>query len=182
MEDAYVIDRPNRAKASSQTARAIVTALLLGSAALLLIVVLGGWSVLQGGKGIQLVIAALYVGMAILVMRWNRGVLPVAAALAILVMIFAGISGPEWLERDKAGFSTPQLPAGGDGLDPAVLGVLTYLQIPLQALLLFGAMHAFRQEWHVEVEVPRSQAKWAGARPPERTRGRRTSARRASRV
>ena len=166
MEDVYVIDRPNRAKAASLVTRAVVVALLLASAALLLVVIVGGWSALQGGPALQLVLAAIYVGMAVRVARWSRGVLPVAAACAILLLIFAAIAGPQWFERSKDGFAVPELPAGGTGLDPDVLGVLTLIQVPLQLLVLFFAMQGFRQEWHVEVEVPRSQARWPGARPP----------------
>ncbi|MDW5598719.1 hypothetical protein VSS74_30445 [Conexibacter stalactiti] len=165
MEDGYVIDRPNRAKASSNTTRAIVVLLLLVSAGLQLIVILGGWSALQGSKALQLVYALLYIGMAYLVSRWNRGVLPVVAALAILLLIFAAVSGPEWLERDKPGFSTPESIFGGDGLESSVLGLVTFIVIPVQLLLIAFAAQAFRQEWHVELEVPKSRAKWKGAAP-----------------
>ena len=44
--------------------------------------------------------------MAFFVARWNRGVLPVAAALAIIMLIFAAVAGPGWFDRDKAGFDT----------------------------------------------------------------------------
>ena len=44
--------------------------------------------------------------------RWNRGVLPVAAALAVLLMIFALVAGPGWFDRDKAGFEQPAIDAG----------------------------------------------------------------------
>lgn len=166
MEDGYVIDRPNRAKASSKTTRAILTLLLLVSAVMMLVVILGGWSALQGNKGVQIIYVMLYVGMAYLVVRWNRGVVPVSAALAILLLIFAAVSGPEWFDRDKTGFSTPESIFGSTGLESQLLGLITYLLIPVQVLLIFFAMQAFRQEWHVELEVPKSRAKWPGARPP----------------
>lgn len=166
MEDGYVIDRPNRAKASSKTTRAILTFLLLVSAGIFLVVIAGGWSALQGNKGIQVIYLLLYILMAYLVVRWNRGVLPVAAALAILLLIFAGVSGPEWFARDKAGFSTPDSILGSTGLESQLLGLLTYLLIPVQVLVIFFAAQAFRQDWHVELEVPKSRAKWPGARPP----------------
>lgn len=165
MEDALVIDRPNRAKASSNTTRAIVVLLLLVSAGLQLIVILGGWSALQGSKAVQVVYALLYIGIAFLVARWNRGVLPVAAALAILLLIFAAVSGPEWLERDKTGFSTPESIFGTTGLESSVLALITFIVIPVQVLLIAFAAQAFQQEWHVELEVPKSRAKWPGAAP-----------------
>jgi hypothetical protein len=154
MEAGYVIDRPNREKASSKTTRAIVVGLLLLSAALMLIVMLGGWSALQSGAVLQLVYVILYVGMAYYVAQWNRGPLPVAAALAIILGIFAVIAGPEWFQRDKAGFSTPDSVFGSTGLDSATLGTITLLLVPVQALLIFFSMQGFRQEWHVEVERP----------------------------
>lgn len=149
-----MIERPNREKASSKTTRAIVVGLLLLSAALMLIVMLGGWSALQSGAVLQLVYVILYVGMAYYVAQWNRGPLPVAAALAIILGIFAVIAGPEWFQRDKAGFSTPDSVFGSTGLDSATLGTITLLLVPVQVLLIFFAMQGFRQEWHVEVERP----------------------------
>lgn len=168
MEDGYVIDRPNRAKASSKTTRAIVTLLLLASAGLMALVMFGGWSALQGDKMVQIVYLLLYLGMAYLVVDWNRGVLPVAAALAILLLIFAAVSGPEWFARDKSGYETPDSVLGATGLESQMLGLLTFIVIPVQVLLIFFAMQAFRQDWHVEVEVPKGTAKWPGARPPRR--------------
>jgi hypothetical protein len=154
METGYVIERPNREKASSKTTRAIVVGLLLISAALMLVVMLGGWSALQSGAVLQLAYVIIYVGMAYYVAQWNRGPLPVAAALAIILAIFAVIAGPQWFDRDKSGFSTPDSVFGTTGLDSATLGTITLLLVPLQALLIFFAMQGFRQDWHVEVERP----------------------------
>jgi hypothetical protein len=166
MEAGYVIDRPNREKASSKTTRAIVVALLLVSAALMLIVMLGGWSALQSGPVLQLVYVVLYLGMAYYIAQWNRGPLPVAAALAIILGIFAVIAGPQWFDRDHIGFSTPDSVFGSTGLDSQVLGILTLLLVPLQVLLIFFTMQAFRQDWHVEVERPVGRLdRSAGAAP-----------------
>src|SRR5258708_12154019 len=77
----------------------------------------------------------------------NRGVLQMAAALGIILGIFAAIAGPEWFDRDKTGFTDPSLPAG-------VLGLLTLLIVPVQVLLIAFSMRGFQQEWNVEVEVP----------------------------
>ncbi|MBS1870372.1 MAG: hypothetical protein JSS99_11985 [Actinobacteria bacterium] len=154
MEPGYVIERPNREKASSKTTRAIVVGLLLLSAALMLGVMLGGWSALQSAAALQLAYVIVYVVMAYYVAQWNRGPLPVAAALAIILGIFAVIAGPEWFQRDKTGFSTPDSVFGSTGLDSATLGTITLLLVPLQALLIFFSMQGFRQDWHVEVERP----------------------------
>lgn len=149
-----MIERPNRDKASSKTTRAIIVALLLISAALMLVVMLGGWSALQSGAVLQLAYVVLYLVMAYYIGGWNRGPLPVAAALAIILGIFAVIAGPQWFQRDKTGFSTPDSILGTTGLASDTLGVVTLLLVPLQALLIFFSMQGFRQDWHVEVERP----------------------------
>jgi hypothetical protein len=143
--DEAVIEHPNRRKAASKVTRALVVLLLLVSAALIAIVTIGGWDELQGAKALQIAYIVLDVGMAFLVARWNRGVLTVAAALAIVMLIFAAIAGPAWLERDKEGFADPALDAG-------VLGLVTFLIVPVQALLILACTSGFRQAWNVEVE------------------------------
>jgi hypothetical protein len=140
-----VIERPNRAKASSKATRSVVVLLLLVSTGLMLIVTIGGWDVLEGAKILQVAYIALYLLVAFYVLRWNRGVLPVVAALAIVLLIFAAVAGPAWFDRDKAGFTNPAI--GAD-----VLGLVTLLLVPVQALLIGFAMQGFAQAWNVEVE------------------------------
>jgi presenilin-like A22 family membrane protease len=141
------IHRPNRDKAASKATRATVVLLLLASAGLLIIISVGGWSTLQGAKPVQVGYILLYLGMAYLLMRWNRGVLPVAAALAIILGIFAAVSGPDWFDRDKTGFTDPAIPS-------SVLGLLVLILVPVQLLLIAFAMRGFQQEWNVEIERP----------------------------
>ena len=166
MEPAYAIERPNREKGSSKTMRAVVVALLLISAAVMLLIILGGWSALQGGQALQLVYVVIYVGMAYYIARWNRGPLPVAAALAIILGIFAAVAAPEWFARDKTGFATPETVFGTTGLESDVLGVLTLLLIPLQLLVIITTLQGFRQDWHVEVERPIAGESGGFAIPP----------------
>src|SRR5881227_291997 len=97
-----ILEHPNREKASSKATKAVVILLLLASVALMLIVCIGGWNALEGAKAIHLILA-FYCA------RWNRGVLPLAAAFAIILLIFAAIAGPEWFARDKNGFTNPSL-------------------------------------------------------------------------
>ena len=144
-EDDVTIEHPNRAKASSKASKAVVILLLLASAALVLIVTIGGWDALQGAKVVQIAYVLIYLVIAFYVARWNRGVLPVAAALAIILLIFAAVSGPAWFERDKTGFNDP-------ALDSSLLGLITLLIVPVQALLIVFSMQAFSQGWNVEVE------------------------------
>lgn len=144
--EGYHIEHPNREKAASKATKAIVFLLLAVTVGLILIVTFGGWSKLAGARALQLAYAVIYVLMAFFVLRWNRGVLPIAAALAVILAIFAGIAGPEWFARDKDGFSSP-------ALNESVLGLITLLIIPVQVLLIAASMQGFSQAWNVEVEV-----------------------------
>ena len=143
----YVIERPNRKKAASKAARAVIVLLLLISAGLMIIISLGGWEKLEGAKVLQIGYILLYLLMAFLVARWNRGILPVAAALAIILLIFAAVTGPLWFDRDKEGFDPATI-------DESILGLLTYILVPVQVLLMIFAMRGFQQAWNVEVERP----------------------------
>jgi hypothetical protein len=87
----------------------------------------------------------VYLLFAFYAARWNRGVLPISAALSVLLMIFAGVAGPGWFARDKSGFAQPTINSG-------LLGVLTLLIVPVQILLITFAMRGFSQGWNVEVE------------------------------
>ena len=140
-----IIEHPNRKKASSKLTRAIVVVLLLASAGLMAIITVGGWDAIEGAKALQVAYIVLYVLVAFFVLRWSRGVLPVAAALATVLLIFAAVSAPEWFDRDKAGFTDP-------ALDADILGLLSALLVPVQLLLIAFAMSGFRQAWNVEVE------------------------------
>jgi hypothetical protein len=140
-----IITHPNRDKAVVQGTRAMVILLLLVSAGLVLIVTIGGWSVLEGAIPVQIGYIAVYLTLAFFAGRWNRGVLPVASALAVLLAIFAAVAGPSWFSRDKAGFAQPALNAG-------LLGLLTLLIVPAQMLLVAFAMRGFSQGWNVELE------------------------------
>ena len=143
--DDVVIDYPNRDKSSSKTTKAVVVLLLLVTAALMAIVTIGGWEKLQGAKLLQVAYILLFLICAFYIARWRSGLLPVAAALAIILLIFAAVSGPEWFARDKDGFDEP-------ALDAAILGLITLIIVPVQVLLIAAAMIGFRQNWQVEVE------------------------------
>jgi presenilin-like A22 family membrane protease len=145
----YEVWRPNREKAESKTTKVVVAFVLLVSAALLVIITIGGWERLQGATvgAVTIAFAALYVLFAFMVIRWSRGILPVASALAVLMLIFAAVSAPAWFARDKEGLDSPALPE-------ELLGLLVVLVIPIQLLLVAVAMFGFNQDWHVEEERP----------------------------
>jgi hypothetical protein len=162
-EAGVIITHPNRGKSVVQATRATVIFLLLVSAALVLVISLGGAKVFEGSGPmvIQLLFAVLYLVLAFYAGRWNRGVLPVASALGVLLAIFALVGAPSWFNRDKAGFTQPAINAG-------VLGVLTLLLIPIQILLIAFAMRGFSQGWNVELEQRAPRAKpgdYGGASP-----------------
>ena len=144
-DDGIMIEHPNRAKGSSKATRAIVVVLLVVSAVLLAVITIGGWDAEAGGQAVALAWVLVYLVLAFFVARWNRGVLPVAAALAVLMLIFCAVAAPGWFDRDALGYTDPAISSG-------VLGVLTIIAIPVQALLAIFAMRGFQQAWNVEVE------------------------------
>ncbi|MCW3069044.1 MAG: hypothetical protein JWL67_1669 [Solirubrobacterales bacterium] len=144
-EPGVIITHPNRDKPVVQGTRVAVVLLLLASTGLMLIITIGGWDVLQGAQPIQIGYIVVYLTLAYFAARWNRGVLPVAAALAVLLAIFALVAGPAWFARDKSGFAQATINSG-------LLGLLTLLLVPLQMLLVAFAMRGFKQGWNVELE------------------------------
>jgi presenilin-like A22 family membrane protease len=151
MADTVVV-HPNREKAESKATKAAVTLLLVVSAVLILIIGLGGLKVMAGMYIVTLAYIVVYLLIAYLVMtKWNRGVLPVAAGMAIMFAVVAAIAAPAWFDRDKEAFTEAALPA-------SMLGLLTVILIPVQLLLVAFALRGMQQKWNTEVEVPREEA------------------------
>jgi len=166
----YTIAYPNRDKAASKASKAIVVLLLLVSVVLMLVVTIGGWTKLEGQEPLNFILIFLYLFFAFFIIRWQRGLLPIAAAVAILLLILAaiagtGAAGTSWFDRNKAGFGPTGSLFGGGGLSPDVLGIATLLLVPVQALVVFFSIQAFSQGWNVEVEVPIDQSRRGGAAP-----------------
>jgi presenilin-like A22 family membrane protease len=157
-EQQVAVDHPNRKKASSKLTKLVVVLLLLASAFLLVLITVGAWEALVGAKALQVAYIVLYVVLAFFVARWNRGVLPLIAALAIVLLIFALVSVPGWFERDKDGFTDPSIPSD-------VVGLLTALLVPVQILLIAFAMRGFQQAWNVEIERPVDDRRQGDAAP-----------------
>jgi presenilin-like A22 family membrane protease len=143
-----IVTHPNRDKPVVQSTRATVVLLFLVTVALLLIVTVSGWNVLESARPIQVAYIVVYLTLAFFAARWNRGVLPVGAALAVILAIFALVAAPGWFERDKTGFAAPNY------LNASLLGLLTLAIAPVQVLLVIFAMRGFQQGWNVEVERP----------------------------
>ena len=112
----------------------------------------------------QIAYIVIYLTFAFYAARWNRGVLPVAAVLAVILGIFAMLAGPAWFNRDKAGFAAP------DHLNATLLGILTLLILPVQILLVTFAMRGFSQGWNVELERRDPAAGAEASRTPPASR------------
>ena len=145
-QSGVVVTHPNRDKPVVQATRATVILLLLISAGLIFIVTVAGWNVLQSAVVVQIAYIIVYLTFAFYAARWNRGVLPVAAVLAVILGIFSMLAGPGWFDRDKSGFASPDL------LNASLIGILTLLILPVQILLVTFAMRGFSQGWNVELE------------------------------
>jgi lysylphosphatidylglycerol synthetase-like protein (DUF2156 family) len=145
-----VIYHPNREKGGSKATKAGTILLLVATAVLIAIVTFGGWSDLEGAQVISIFFIIVFALIAFFVARWNRGVLPLAAAFAIVLLVFAAIAAPGWFDRDAAGYHNP-------GLPPSLLGLLTVILIPLEFLLIVFAMRGFSQKWNVEIEMSQDE-------------------------
>jgi lysylphosphatidylglycerol synthetase-like protein (DUF2156 family) len=148
--DDRVIHHPNREKGGSKATKAGTILLLLASAGLVAIVTIGGWENLEGAQVISIFFIIVFLVMAFFVARWNRGVLPLSAAFAIVLLVFAAIAAQGWFDRDSTGYDNP-------GLPPGLLGLLTIVIIPVEFLLIVFAMRGFSQKWNVEIEMSRDE-------------------------
>jgi hypothetical protein len=153
----HVVTYPNREKATSQATRLIVVLILLASVVLILAVTIGGWSKLQGLTPLNFVWCFAYIVIAVFVTRWARGLLPIAAALAVLMLIVSliaglGASGTSWFQRNHVDYAPAHSLFGGGGFSPDVLGTLVLILAPVQLLLIIFTMRGFTQGWNVEVE------------------------------
>lgn len=128
---------------------------------MLVVVALGGWGTLVGAKALHVGFIIVYAIFAVYVSKWNRGVLPVIAAVAVILGVFALIAGPAWFARDKTGYNDPALP-------DVLLGMITLALIPVQMLLVFVSTWGFNQKWNVEEEIKQDGSP---VEPPKALRG-----------
>jgi hypothetical protein len=140
----------------------VIALLLVATAILAGLITVGGWTVLKGGSGMGIVCAIyalLYAFFAFLVFRWNRGILPVAAALSTILAILCAIGAGSWFAREKAGFQEPLLSSNLVGTLVVILGLL-------QIVVVIAAFYGFSQNWHVEEERPIGSGEDYGAGAP----------------
>jgi hypothetical protein len=160
----YELWHPNRETAGVVTTKFVIVLLMVATAAIAAIVTIAGWSVLSGGGSmgvICLIYAALYAFFAYRTARWARGVLPVAAALSMILAIFCAVGADSWFARNKSGFEDALLPA-------PLIGLLVVILLILQIVLIAACFYGFNQEWHVEEERPIGSGEDYGhGAPPE---------------
>jgi hypothetical protein len=146
----YELWRPNREKGGSAAMKWLIVLLLLATAVLAAVITVGGWSVMKGGSGMGIVCAIyalLYLLFAYRVARWSRGVLPLSAALSMILAILCAVGAESWFERDKSGFTEPLIAS-------SMVGVLVIALGLLQIVVIAAALYGFNQNWHVEEERP----------------------------
>jgi hypothetical protein len=161
---------PNRDKTVAKATKAIVVLLLMVSVALMLLITLGGWSKLEGLAALNFLWCLVYLVIAYYVWEWRHGALPIAAGLAILLLMATvvaatDLSGTSWFDVNHSGFAHPKTIFGTIGLPADFLGLLVALLIPVQVLLILFAMRGFAQGWNVEIEVPIDEARRRGSPP-----------------
>jgi lysylphosphatidylglycerol synthetase-like protein (DUF2156 family) len=160
----YELWRPNREKAESVTTKVVTVFLLAATSIIAVIVAIAGFSLMSGGTGmaiVTLIYGLLYGFFAFLVARWNRGILPVAAALSMILAILCAVGANSWFARDKSGFEEGLLPV-------TLIGLLVVILALLQIVLIAAALYGFNQEWHVEEERPIGSGEDYGVgAPPE---------------
>lgn len=160
----YELWHPNREKPDVITTKFVIMFLMLATAAIGALVAITGFSLLSGGEAmgiVCLIYAALYALFAYRVARWSRGVLPVAASLSMILLIFCLVGADSWFARDKAGFEGAMIPV-------PLIGLLVVVLALVQVVLIGLAFYGFNQDWQVEEERPIGSGEDYGAgAPPE---------------
>ncbi|HKT83739.1 MAG TPA: hypothetical protein VJQ84_07870 [Solirubrobacterales bacterium] len=161
----YELWRPNREKAKSVTTKFVLALLLAATTAIAALITITGFSLMIGGSGMSiicLIYVILYAFFTFLVLRWNRGILPVVAALSTILAIFCATGADSWFARDKSGFD--EGPIGS-----SMIGVLVIVLLLLQLVVVAVSLYAFNQNWHVEEEraIGSGEDYGAGATPDD---------------
>jgi len=159
----YELWHPNREKADVVTTKFVIAFLMLATAVIAGIITIAGFSLINGGTAMGIVcmiFAILYAFFSFLVVRWSRGILPVAASLSTILAIFCAVGANSWFARDKADFDSALIPV-------SLIGVLVVIMLIVQIVLVVACFYGFSQDWHVEEERPLGSGEdyGAGAQP-----------------
>jgi hypothetical protein len=149
-EDTVVV-HPNRERPESKSTKAAVVVLLIATAALTLIIFIGGFTKIPGQRPVTVLFVVVFGILAYYVWQWSRGSLAMAAGITTIFFMGVIVALPGWFGRDKVGFDDPLFPAG-------LLGLLTLVLAFVCLAVILLSMVAFQQGWNVEVEVPRDEA------------------------
>jgi hypothetical protein len=158
----YELWHPNREKADVVATKFVIALLMLATAVLAGIVTIAGFSLMNGGGAmgaVCLIFTILYAFFSFLVVRWSRGILPVAASLSTILAIFCAVGANSWFARDKAGFD-------GALISVSLIGVLVLIMLLVQIVLVVACFYGFSQDWHVEEERPLGSGEDYGAGAP----------------
>ena len=136
---------PNRDRASAKATKTFITLLLLASAFLIAVVLIGGWVFQAGARWMTAAYIVIYAVIAYYVFfKWRRGPLAVAAGLSIIFASFAAPGLPTYFERVKPGYEVGLLPT-------ELLGLVAVIVVILQVVLAVAAVVGFQQGWQVEI-------------------------------
>ena len=158
----YELWHPNREKTEVVTTKFVIAFLMLATAVIAGIVTIAGFSLIDGGSSmgvVCLIYALLYAFFSFLVVRWSRGILPVAASLSTILAIFCAVGANSWFARDKAGFDEALIPA-------SAVGLLVIVLMLIQIVLVVACFYGFSQDWQVEEERPIGSGEDYGAGAP----------------
>lgn len=155
------LEYPNREKPASKAMRVVVIVALLVSSALIAAVSIKGWDLMEEAKTLNIAFIVVNVIFIVQVLRWSRGVLPMAAGIAAFVAIFSGVSITSWYQRDALGFNEASLSAD--------LGLLTTFIFAAQLVVIVVTIVALSQNWQEEIERTVPDASRPGDRAPQGT-------------
>ncbi len=154
--DDVVVTHPNRESAAAKGTRATVMFFLAASAVLSVIILVASWGVQAGAFLLWVLLTALFAYYAYAVASWRSGILPVAAGTALITGVFAAVSVTSWFNRGGTGYDQPAVPE-------SIVGVLVFAFAVMQLVTVVLCLRGFLQNWHVELEVPRQQARDHGS-------------------
>ena len=158
----YELWHPNREKPEVVTTKFVIAFLMLATAVIAGIITIAGFSLINGGNVMGaacLLFALLYAFFSFLVVRWSRGILPVAASLSTILAIFCAVGANSWFARDKADFNEALIPV-------TAIGLLVLILLLVQIVLAVACFYGFSQDWHVEEERPLGSGEDYGAGAP----------------
>jgi hypothetical protein len=154
-------DYPNRDKTASKVMRVVVLVVLLVSTGLIAAVSIKGWDLMDEARTLNIAFIVINLIFVVQVVRWSRGVLPMAAGVATFIAIFAGVSVQSWYQRDAVGFNDASL--------SSEVGFLTIVLFAVQFVVIAATVFALSQNWQEEIERVVPEGRSDDGRRPQGT-------------